>query len=430
VAESELWGAQHSQSNRKVQFWDDLEWSRVPGKGDDKHRPYEKPGVGANVTPMCAEHNVFARTRPNRLPVLQPRILLCVYPANILDLNRSGYTGRVIDPLSSLESTRERDALISRLEIARSRRIVLENDATTTAYRLVNADGDGIPGLTLDHVDGALVASLYTELGAATENALIETIAELFKPRAVYLKRRPREARHLANTDRDQLAPELPVYGETLETITALENGVKYAIRPGGDLSVGLFLDMRDTRAWLRPRVREKTVLNAFAYTCGFGVVARLGRASRVVNLDLSRRVLDWGAQNYALNGLEAERPDFISGDVFDWLDRFARKHEQFDVVILDPPSFSTAKGSRFSAAADYDKLAALASRIVAPGGTMLACCNHAKLPRRAFARMLEEGIKRAGRRASVIASLRQSEVDYPVPDDLEGPLKVIALEL
>ena len=124
-----------------------------------------------------------------------------------------------------------------------------------------------------------------------------------------------------------------------------------------------------------------------------------------------------------------ADRPDFISGDVFDWLERFARKSEQFDLVILDPPSFSTAKGSRFSATADYDKLAALAARVVAPGGTLLACCNHAKLPRRALTRMLEDGIKHAGRRARVIASLKQSDVDYPVLDDLEGSLKVIALE-
>lgn len=335
----------------------------------------------------------------------------------------------MIDPLVSLESTRGRAALVSRLEAARARRKALENDPNTTAYRLVNADGDGIPGLTLDCFDGVLVASLYTELEAATETALIETIAELLAPRAVYLKRRPREARHLANTARDQLAPELPVYGEALETLTVLEHGVKYLIRPGGDLSVGLFLDMRDTRAWLRPRVREKTVLNAFAYTCGFGLVSRLGRASRVVNLDLSRRVLDWGTENYALNNLEAERPDFISGDVFDWLDRFARKQERFDIVILDPPSFSTAKGSRFSAAADYDKLAALASRIVAPGGMLLACCNHAKLPRRTFARMLTDGVKDAGRKARVIASLKQSDLDYPVPDDLEGSLKVIVLE-
>ncbi len=336
----------------------------------------------------------------------------------------------MIDPLLSLESRRDREALTGRLIAARERRSPLENDPGTTAYRLVNADGDGIPGLTLDFFDGALILSLYIELEPATEAALIETIAEVLTPRSVYLKRRPREARNAANTDRDHLAPEAPVHGEHLEKITVLEKGVTYLIRPGGDLSVGLFLDMRDTRAWLRPRVREKTVLNTFAYTCGFGVVSGLGRAGHAVNLDLSRRVLDWGAENYALNDLHAERPDFISGDVFDWLDRFARKRETFDIVILDPPSFSTAKGSRFSASADYGKLAASAARLVAPGGTLLACCNHAKLPRRAFARMLTDGVRDAGREAKVIASLKQSDADFPVPDDQEPPLKIMALEL
>lgn len=336
----------------------------------------------------------------------------------------------MIDPLASLESTRDTAALTSSLVAARERRSPLEADPTTTAYRLVNADGDGIPGLSLDFFDGVLVLSLYVELEPATEAALIETVADVFAPRSIYLKRRPREARNLANTARDALAPHEPVYGEALEKITVLENGVKYLIRPGGDLSVGLFLDMRDTRAWLRPRVREKTVLNTFAYTCGFGVVSGLGRSSRVVNLDLSRRVLDWGTENYALNGLNAERPDFISGDVFDWLERFARKRESFDIVILDPPSFSTAKGSRFSASADYGALAATAARIVTPGGMLLACCNHAKLPRRAFARMLEDGVREAGRKTRVIASLKASDVDYPAPDDHEPPLKVMALEV
>jgi 23S rRNA (cytosine1962-C5)-methyltransferase len=339
------------------------------------------------------------------------------------------YNPAVSDPISSLENTRERSRLIKRLTEARAKRQTLESDPSTTAYRLLNADGDGVPGLTVDHFAGVLVVSLYTELEPDTESALIEVIAQTLSPSAIYLKRRPREARNRANTERDILAPELPAWGRHTPSLEVLENSVKYLIRPGGDLSVGLFLDMRDTRAWLRPRMREKTVLNTFAYTCGFGLIASLGRANRVVNLDLSRRVLDWGTENYALNGLETERQDFVSGDVFDWLERFNRRAERFDVVILDPPSFSTARGSRFSAAADYDKLAALGAGIVSTGGLLLACCNHARLPRRTFLKMLEDGVRNAGKRALVVASLKPSRIDFPIPDDAEAPLKVIALE-
>ena len=99
-------------------------------------------------------------------------------------------------------------------------------------------------------------------------------------------------------------------------------------------------------------------------------------------------------------------------------------------MVVLDPPSFATARSSRFSAAADYDKLAALAAPVVEPGGLMLACCNQAGLSRRAFLGLLERGLSRAGRRFSVLASLGQPDLDFPVADGLEGPLKVFALGL
>jgi 23S rRNA (cytosine1962-C5)-methyltransferase len=227
---------------------------------------------------------------------------------------------------------------------AQQDRKVLSARVDLTAYRLANADADGLPGMTLDRFDQSLVLSLYVDLEPALEVTLFELIAHVFAPYAIYLKRRPREARHAANTERDYLAPEDPVWGEPTSEVHVLEDGRHFLIRPGGDLSVGLFLDMRPTRTWLETKTKNKKVLNAFSYTCGFGLASSLGNASRTVNLDLSRRALDWGEENYRLNHLEPERQNFISGDVFDWLGRMQRWSDRFDVLILDPPSFAKSR--------------------------------------------------------------------------------------
>jgi 23S rRNA (cytosine1962-C5)-methyltransferase len=313
---------------------------------------------------------------------------------------------------------------------AQQDRKVLSARVDLTAYRLANADADGLPGMTLDRFDQSLVLSLYVDLEPALEVTLFELIAHVFAPYAIYLKRRPREARHAANTERDYLAPEDPVWGEPTSEVHVLEDGRHFLIRPGGDLSVGLFLDMRPTRTWLETKTKNKKVLNAFSYTCGFGLASSLGNASRTVNLDLSRRALDWGEENYRLNHLEPERQNFISGDVFDWLGRMQRWSDRFDVLILDPPSFAKSRLKRFAVSAHYNELVALAAPVIAPGGTLLACCNHAGLSRSSFLRLIESGLREARRQVVGVTSLGADPIDFPTLDGAEGVLKVFAVQL
>ena len=318
--------------------------------------------------------------------------------------------------------------LSGRLLEARSRRA--EIGADTTAFRIVNGAGDNVEGLTIDVFEDVLIASLYVDLSEAQENALLEVIATTLEPRSIYLKRRPREARVAATTERDFLAPDAPAWGDRVDRLTVLENGVRYLIQPGGDLSVGLFLDMRDTRHWLRYNNSNRTVLNCFAYTCGFGVTATLAGSDRAVNLDLSKRVLEWGAENYRANKLVPKQFDFISGDVFDWVTRLKRRGDTFGTLILDPPSFATSKFAKFSAVSNYDELIENVIPLLEPDGLLLACCNHHKLERRFFMAAIKRGLERAGRGYNLIASLGQSPTDFPVPDTIEPPLKVFALEI
>lgn len=260
----------------------------------------------------------------------------------------------------------------------------------TDAARLSDED---VAGLVVDVYGPVAVFHVYR---AFDEGELLRLADELMAQRpavsTVYVKHRPKEARTSSDGGTHAAAPVMPVRGPPVEGVTAHEAGLAYDIRPPNGLSVGLYVDSSRARAWVRRNAQGRTVLNLFSYTCGFGVNALAGKATRVVNVDASRKVLDWGVRNYELNGLSVSPKDFISGDAFDWLHRFAKKSERFDLVIADPPGFATTKTSRFSAVNDYHRLVAAAARVLAPKGTLLALCNVHGLSTRDFDAHLRRG--------------------------------------
>ncbi len=325
------------------------------------------------------------------------------------------------------------DAMIARrIERAVERRAPLARDAATTTYRLVNGAGDMLPGVTVDRYADVLVVNLYdTEAGP---RPLVAALAALPETRSIYVKYRPRTAARLSAEETAALAPDTPAWGTGVESVTVRENGLSYLIRPGAGLSAGLFLDMRETRARVRTLAAGRAALNLFAYTCAFGVAAAAGGAARVLNIDAARPALAWGQENYALNGLAADPYDFVYGDAFDWLARLARRAAQggptFDLVIADPPSYSTVKSRRFTASRDYADLAAACARVAAPDGHLLLCANEARLPRHAFQQDCLRGVTAAGRTARVQSYDGASALDFPTPPGDEGHLKVLLLRL
>lgn len=336
-------------------------------------------------------------------------------------------------PISELNPA-DRPGLAALLELAASRREPFREGsaAETTAYRLVNGAGDGLPGITLDRYGDSLVLNCYDpqlEPDAPTLKLLVETLGQVWPEMPVYGKFRPRQASTLARSE-EIVAPERPLRGNPLPETTIRETGLEYLIRPGEGLSPGLFLDMREVRSRLAALVAGKTVLNCFAFTGAFGLVAAKNGASRAVNLDAGAKALEWAKQNYRLNGLVPDDYDFVTGDVFDWLNRFARRGQTFDAVILDPPSFSTVKKSRWSAEKDYGELASLAARSVASGGLLVACANHAGLPRRNFRQMVTGALDAAGRPFEILGYYHEPELDFPRPAGTEGYLKVLFLRL
>jgi 23S rRNA (cytosine1962-C5)-methyltransferase len=315
-----------------------------------------------------------------------------------------------------------RAATAERLRRAVARREALRQRPDLSAYRLVNRAGDDLPGLAVDrfadalvvHVDAAPDARLLADLRAGLTDV---------SPSA-YLKLHPPHA----SRTRDESTQH--AWGPSIESVVVRENGLAYRVRPAGGLTPGLFLDMREVRAWVLEHAAGREVLNLFAYTCAFGVCAARGGARRVLNLDLSRSYLTWGQDNYALNNLPVDATDFVYGDALDWLARFARRRQTFELVIVDPPSFSTSKQGTFAAERDYTRLAAAAARVVAPGGILLAATNHAGLSASRFDAGLARGITEAGRRARLLHRWHEPELDFPLAPGHHPYLKVRALIL
>lgn len=228
------------------------------------------------------------------------------------------------------------------------------------------------------------------------------------------------------------------VWGEVAPPeFTVRENGVRYGIRFDQGYSVGLFLDQRDNRRRLLTghvaagfplfdaQVGTPEVLNCFAYTCAFSVCAALGGA-RATSLDLSRKYLDWGRRNFSLNGLDPAAHDFVFGDTFDWLKRWAKRGRRFDAILLDPPTFSRSKErGDFRAERDYGALTALAAGALKPGGLLFASTNAARLEPEAFLGQLRAALGSAGRRVLAEHYVPQPP-DFPVSRDEPAHLKTV----
>jgi 23S rRNA (cytosine1962-C5)-methyltransferase len=306
----------------------------------------------------------------------------------------------------------------------------------TTAFRLINEDGDGLPRLAVDVYGGWLVAQLYPGSSDETHDRRGRDADPWAEPGSkerlldrlhalgfdgVYLKVRPKQANVLADTRREDLAPRLPVRGSPApEEIAIVEESMPLLVRLGDGLSTGLFLDQRMNRRRVREMAAGARVANLFAYTCAFSVAAALGGAEHVVSVDASVTALERGRANMDHAGAPAREYAFVAGDAFSWLARAARRGERFDLVVLDPPSYSSTKRGRFVADSDYGSLAAAALAILAPGGRLLASTNHRGIASARFRRILFGAGRTAGRDIVQVKDLPEPP-DFP-PDPVTGP--------
>jgi 23S rRNA (cytosine1962-C5)-methyltransferase len=169
-------------------------------------------------------------------------------------------------------------------------------------------------------------------------------------------------------------------------------------------------------------------VLNVFAYTCGFSVCAAKAGA-RTTSLDLSRKYLEWGRRNFALNGLDPAQHDFIYGDAFDWLRRLRKKGRAFDAVVLDPPTFSQSKESGvFRVEKNYGDLVTAAVQVLRPQGRLFVSANAAGWPAEEFVSSVQAALFKAGRKIADAQYCPQPP-DFPISQGEPAYLKTMWLK-
>lgn len=300
------------------------------------------------------------------------------------------------------------------------RRAVIDPEETN-AYRVIHGQEDGFSRVYVDKLGEFLLAQTEKEIDA-DQRARIEKLAGRLDVSGVYHKALVRHTRGVGQ----EASPKLVFGQEAPERFVVLENGLRFELSFREGYSVGLFLDQRENRRRLMqgragrefPLRKEPEapveILNAFAYTCGFSVAAaRAGM--RTVSLDLSKKYLEWGRRNFELNGIDPSGHDFIYGDVFDWLGRFGRRHRKFDLIILDPPTFSQSREhGLFRAPKDFGNLVAAAAPLLKGDGVLLAASNAAQWAPEFFLEAIRGGFQTAGVEMKAVHYVPQPP-DFPV---------------
>ncbi len=288
----------------------------------------------------------------------------------------------------------DRDSAIMRAQVAHEARTVLFDPADTDAYLWIDRDHDGFPGVRVERLGDAVLVRNYTD--AAIPTPWLEALDAAVSPTSVYEQHRPRSGEaKLARLLAGRARPRFEV----------VELGLRYLVDlDASATSSGLFLDQRETRRELLDAdLRGRTVLNTFAHT-GSLSVATAAAGAETLTLDLSKRYLDWAAENLRCNDIDPADHDFIYGDALEWMTRLAKKGRTFDLVLVDPPSSSTTRkgAKRWSVERDLDTVVERAVRLTAGGGTVFVSTNHRKMPWAKFLGHLERGLAAAGREGAV----------------------------
>jgi 23S rRNA (cytosine1962-C5)-methyltransferase len=272
-------------------------------------------------------------------------------------------------------------------------------------YRLVHAEGDGLPGLVIDRFKDTLVVQITTAGMEALLTPLKMALENILAPASIIL-RNDAPARGLEGL-------ELYVRAEKgqMGRIAVEENGARYFADLGQGQKTGWYYDQRDNRAFIAGLAKGKSLLDAYSYTGGFGILAAKSGASETVCLDSSAPALSLAEESAAANHLSIRA---VKADVFEEMERLGAEKETFGIVVADPPPFVKSKKDLEPGAKAYRKLARLGAAVTAPSGfLLLASCSH-NMPAERFAAECAAGISRSGRRASLIRSAGAGP-DHPV---------------
>lgn len=321
-----------------------------------------------------------------------------------------------------------------RISAALARRQSLHESGHTTMYRCVHGEGDGLPGLVLDRYGHTFVLKVYSLAWAPHLDEVVRAAVEAVTPLvgSAVPNLLLRTARSVAGDGR--LVEGKVLSGSTpAGPLRCLEHGLTMEVDVVRGHKTGHFLDQRDNRQLVRTLAHGKRVLDVFCATGGFSVCAAAGGARSVLGVDVSGPALATARRNMELNRHLAEvrhcHHHTTAGDAFHVLTELATRREQFDLVILDPPSFASSASQVPAALQAYRRLTSLGLRVLAPGGMLLQASCTARVSVDDLSAQMHAAAGRSGRRLHELRRTGQP-IDHPVRIPETAYLKAILAEV
>jgi 23S rRNA (cytosine1962-C5)-methyltransferase len=299
----------------------------------------------------------------------------------------------------------------AQLQASLARRQALDLEPETNAFRLVNAEADGLPGLIVDKYGDYLVFQALTAGIDRRKVELVEALAALLEPKGIIERSdvdvRRKEGLAEVTAVAHGRSPQAPYY--------VRETGHRFEVDLLSGHKTGFYLDQRVNRALVGQSrfVAGREILNVFAYTGGFAVYAAAGGAGPVTNVDSSADMLAMAATNMHLNHGARQADEYITGDAFQVLRHFRDNGRQFDVVVLDPPKFAHSRGDVQAATRGYKDLNWLAFRLIRPGGLLATFSCSGQVSADLLQKVIFGAVIDAGRDAQILYHLAQSP-DHP----------------
>lgn len=303
----------------------------------------------------------------------------------------------------------DEELLLIRLQNAWEARQALHDDAQTSAYRVVHAESDGIPGLIVDRYNDWLVVQFLSAGAEYWRDAIFRLLQQVSGLENIY-ERSDVEVRKLEGLEEKTgvLAGSQPP-----EMLTILENGLQYQVDIVHGHKTGFYLDQRNNRARMQTLAQGKRVLNCFCYTGGFSLSAAAGGAAEITSIDSSVDAIRLGKQNMALNGFETTA-EWVGEDVFQMLRTYRDQARNFDMIVLDPPKFAPTAAQVERAARGYKDINLLAFKLLSPGGLLMTYSCSGGVSADLFRKIVAGAALDAGVQAVVLERLSQAE-DHPV---------------
>ncbi len=280
----------------------------------------------------------------------------------------------------------------------------------TNAYRVINAESDGLPGLVVDRYSDFLVCQFLSAGAEFHKKIIIDVLGDIFKPFGIF------ERSDVEVRTKEGLQPNQGLLKGTVpeDLIEVMENGFKFLVDVKNGHKTGFYLDQRDNRKQISEFAKSKNVLNCFSYTGGFSVYALASGAEKVTQIESSLSALEIANKNIELNGLNISNIENINGDVFEVLRKFRDERKTFDLIILDPPKFAESASQIQQASRGYKDINLLAIKLLNPGGILstFSCSGH--VSQELFQKIIAGAALDSGREVKIIKQLAQSS-DHPV---------------